>query len=69
MRILNKLFQNNRFKANIECVFQHSIVCSALKRQFFSQEILGEERLPTGSHEENNALMQDFTRLYLTMLY
>jgi len=31
-------------------------VYSALKRQFFSQEILGEERPPTGSLEENNAL-------------
>ena len=56
MRILNKLFTKNRFKTNIDCVFEHSIVYSALKRQFFSQEILGEERLPTGSHEENNAL-------------
>ena len=37
-------------------MFKHSIVCSALKRQFFSQEILDEERIPTGSPEENNAL-------------
>ena len=57
MRILNKLFTKNRFKTNIDCVFKHSIVNSALKRQFFSQEILGEERFPTGSHEENNALV------------
>ena len=57
MRISNKLFTKNRFKTNIECVFKHSIVCSALKRPFFSQEILGEERLHTGSHEENNALI------------
>ena len=56
MRILNKLLAQNRLKTNLECVFKHLIVCSALKRQFFSQEILGEERLPTGSHEENNAL-------------
>ena len=56
MRILNKLFTKNRFKTNIDCVFKHSIVYSALKRQFFSQEILGEERPPTGIHEENNAL-------------
>ena len=35
-------------------------MCSALKRQFFSQEILGEERLPTGSHEENNAISRHF---------
>ena len=58
MRILNKLFTKNRFKTNIECVYKHSIVCSALKHPFFSQEILGEERLPTGSHEENNALLE-----------
>ena len=57
MRILNKLFTQNGFKTNIECVFRHSIVYRALKRPFFSQEILGEERLPTGSHEENNALV------------
>ena len=56
MRILTKLFTKSRFNTNIDCVFKHSLVCSALKCQFFSQEILGEERLPTGSHEENNAL-------------
>ena len=32
-------------KINIECVSKHFIVGSVLKRQFFSQEILGEERL------------------------
>ena len=57
MRILDKLFTKNRFKINIECVFKHSMVCSVLKRQFFSQEILREERIPTGSHEEKNALI------------
>ena len=57
MRILNKLFPKIRFKANIESVFQRLIACSASKRPFFSQEILGEERLPTGNHEENNALV------------
>ena len=56
MRILNKLFTKNKLKNNIECVFKHSIACSAIKRLFFSQEILGEERIPPGSHEENNAL-------------
>ena len=57
MRILNKPFTKNRFKTNIECVFKHSVVRSALKHPFFLQEILGEERLPTGSHEENNTLI------------
>ena len=56
MRILNKLFTKNKLKNNIECVFKHSIAYSAIKRLFFSQEILGEERIPPGSHEENNAL-------------
>ena len=56
MRILNKLFTKNRFETNIEYDFKHSIVCSALKRQFFSQEILGEEHIPTGSPEENSTL-------------
>ena len=36
---------------------------SALKCQFFSQEILVEERLPTGSHEENNALVCGIAQL------
>ena len=54
--VLNKLFSKKRFKTNEECIFKHSIVCSALKRQFFSQEILGEEHIPTGSPEENNTL-------------
>ena len=56
MRILNKLFTKNKLKNNIECVFKHLIACSAIKSLFFSQEILGEERIPPGSHEENNAL-------------
>ena len=33
------------------------------KTSFFSQEILGEERIPPGSHEENNALMNPKTGL------
>ena len=57
MRILNKLFTKNKLKNNIECVFKHLIACSAIKSLFFSQEILGEERIPPGSHEENNALI------------
>ena len=57
MRFPNKLFGKNRLKTNIYCIFKHSIVCSALKCQSFSQEILVEERIPTGSHEENNALL------------
>ena len=57
MRILNKLFTKNKLKNNIECVFKHSIACSAIKRPFFSQEILVEERIPPGSHEANNALL------------
>ena len=35
MRILNKPFTKNRFKTNIECVFKHSVVRSALKHPFF----------------------------------
>ena len=54
MRILNKIFTKNRFKTNIECVFKHSIVCSAYNCPFFSREFLGKERLPTGCHEESN---------------
>ena len=57
MKILNKLFTKNRTKTNIECAFKHSFVCSVLKRQFFSQEIHEEERISTGSHEENSALL------------
>ena len=56
MKILTKLFTKNRFKTNIVCVFKHSIVCSGLNVHFFSQEMLGEEHIPTGSHEESNAL-------------
>ena len=56
MRILNKIFTKNKLKNNIECDFKHSIACSAIKRLFLSQEILIEERVPPGSHEENNAL-------------
>ena len=33
-----------------------------LKRQFFSQVVLGEERLPTGSHEDNNTLNKNFMK-------
>ena len=55
MRILSKLFAKKQIKNNIECVFKHSI---AIKRHFFSLEILGEERIPPGSHEENNALIK-----------
>ena len=50
----------NRCKTNTECVFKHLIVCSPLKRPFFSQEIPGEELLPTGGHEENNALVNGY---------
>ena len=46
-----------QIKNNTECVYKHSNACSGIKRLFFSQEILGEERIPPGSHEENNALM------------
>ena len=46
----------NRFKTNKQSVYKHSIVCSVLKHPFSSQEILVEERIPTGSHKENNAL-------------
>ena len=56
MRILSKLLSKTSYKTNIEYVFKHSIVCSALKVHF-SQEILGEERIPIGSPEENNSLM------------
>ena len=68
MRIMNKLFTKNRFNPNIECVFKHSIVCSALKRQFLSREILGEDHIPTGSHEENNALILTILMTILTIL-
>ena len=63
MRILNKLFTKNKLKNNIECVFKHLIACSAIKSLFFSQEILGEERIPPGSQEENNALSVAFKSL------
>ena len=46
-----------QIKNNIECVYKHSNACSAIKVYFFSQEILGEERIPPGSLEENNALI------------
>ena len=67
MGILNKLFTKNKLKNNIECVFKHLIACSAIKRQFFSQEIFGEERIPPGSHEENNALKYLILPIYLNL--
>ena len=63
MRILNKLFTKNKLKNNIEYVFKNSIARSAIERLFFSQEILGGERIPPGSHEENNALKFFFISL------
>ena len=64
MRILNKLFTKNKLKNTIECVFKHSIACSAIKRHSFSQEILGEERIPPESHEEDNVLLNNNSTNY-----
>ena len=44
-------------KKQYRMCFKHSIARSDIKRHFFSQEILGEERIPPGIHEENNALV------------
>ena len=58
MRVFNELFIKNRFKTNIECLFKQSFVCSVLQHPLFSQEILGEERIRTGSHAEKSALCE-----------
>ena len=46
MRILNKLFTKNKLKNNIECVFKHSIACSAIKRHFFHRKFLVKNAYP-----------------------
>ena len=40
MRILNKLYTKNKLKNTIECVFEHLIACSAIKRHFFHRKFL-----------------------------
>ena len=40
MRILNRPITKNKLKNNIECVFKHSIACSAIKRHFFHRKFL-----------------------------
>ena len=46
------------FKDPVEYVYKHSNLCKCFKTSIFSQEILGEERMPTGSCEEKNALVK-----------
>ena len=58
-----------QIKNNIECVYKHSNACSAIKRLFFSQEILGEERIPPGSQQENNALLETIARSLARSVY
>ena len=56
MRSLNKLLTKTDSKSIKKVFFKHFIVYSELKCLFFSQETLGEERIPTGRQEEENTL-------------
>ena len=40
----------------MEYVYNVSIVCGLIKTWIFSQEIFHKERVPAGSHEENDPL-------------
>ena len=52
----NKIFSQNRLKINMEYVYNVSIVCGLIKTKIFSQEIFHKERIPAGTHKENDAL-------------
>ena len=41
----------------MEYVYNVSIVCGLIKTTIFSQEIFHKERIPAGSHEENDTLI------------
>ena len=43
----------------MEYVYNVSIVCGLIKTEIFSQEMFHKERIPAGSHEENDALALD----------
>ena len=47
----------------MEYVYNVSIVCGLIKTSIFSQEIFHKERIPEGSHEENDALVYQCSAL------
>ena len=46
----------------MEYVYNVSIVCGLIKTYIFSQGIFHKKRIPAGSHEENDALLERFVQ-------
>ena len=46
----------------MEYVYNVSIVCGLMKTKIFSQEIFHKERIPAGSHEENDTLALELSK-------